>query len=107
MRVDFQGSGGFANLKLTCHVDTDTLPQAQAEELLKLVQSSGVFDLQQSDVRPAPSGGPPDVFSYQLSVSAGDRQKTLTFNDVTAPGSLQPLLAWLRTRALEQKQRGA
>ena len=105
MRIDFECSGGFANLQLTYHGDTDALPQAQAEELLQLVESSGVFDLQQGDVMPTTSG-PPDVFSYQLSLSGGVRQKTVSFNDVTAPAPLHPLLALLRKLALDQKREG-
>lgn len=50
MRIDFESSGGFANLKLAYHADTDTLPPERAEELLKRVKSSGVFNIQQSDV---------------------------------------------------------
>jgi emfourin len=106
MRIDFECSGGLANLQLTYRADTNTLPQAQAEELLKFVESSGVFDLQQSDVTPASHGGPPDVFSYQLSLSEGNRRKTLTFNDVTVPASLHPFLSLLRKLAVEQKQKG-
>lgn len=107
MRIEFESSGGFANLQLTYHVDTDTLPPAQAEELLNLVESSGVLKLQQSDIASPPAGGPPDVFFYQLSLSVGGRQKNLSFNDVTAPVTLHPLLALLRKLALEQKQKGA
>ena len=103
MRIDFESSGGLANLQLNYHVDTDKLPQEQANELLTLVKSSGVFNLQQSDIKPKTTGGPPDVFSYRLSLSDGVRQKTLSFNDVTAPVSSQPLLAFLRKLALEQK----
>ncbi len=106
MRIDFECSGGFANLQLTCHLNTDGLPQVQAEELLKLVESSGVFDLQQSDVTPAADGGPPDVFFYRLSLSEGGRQKTLSFNDVTAPASSRPLLALLQKLALDEKRKG-
>jgi len=103
MRIDFESSGGFANLQLTYHVDTDKLRRERAEELLKLVESSGFFDLQQSDVAPEPRGGSPDMFVYRLSMSEGDRQKNLTFNDATAPASLQTLLALLQKLALEQR----
>ena len=106
MRIEFECSGGFANLQLKYHINTDTLPQEQAVELLKLVEDSGFFDLQQSDIAPTASGGSPDMFSYRLSLSEGIRQTTLTFNDVTAPNSLHPLLGVLRKLAIEQKQKG-
>jgi hypothetical protein len=104
MRIDFESSGGFANLMLAYHADTDTLPPERAEELLKLVKSSGVFDIQQSDVSPEAGGGPPDVFAYRLSLSDGVKQKSLSFNDITAPVSIQPLLTLLRKLALEKKR---
>jgi len=106
MRIDFEFSGGFANLQLAYHVDTDTLPQEKAEKLLRLVESARVFDIQQRDINSTRAGGPPDVFSYHLSLSEGPRQKALSFNDVTAPASLHPLLALLRKLALEKKQKG-
>lgn len=104
MRIDFESSGGFANLQLSYHVDTETLPPEQAEELLKLVKSSGVLDLQQSDINAKSASGPADVISYRLSLSEGTRRNTLSFNDVTAPASLQPLLALLRKLALKQRR---
>jgi len=106
MRIDFESSGGFANLQLSYHIDTDTLAPEQAEELLQLVKSSGVFDLQQSNLTSKAAGGPPDIVSYRLSLSDGVRQKTLSFNDITAPPSLRPLLELLRRLALEQKRKG-
>jgi len=106
MRIDFESSGGLANLQLSYHADTDSLPQEQAEELLRLVQSAGVFDLEQSTLTPKAANGPPDVFSYRLSLSDAGRQKALSFNDITAPASLQPLLGLLRKLALEQKRKG-
>jgi hypothetical protein len=104
MRINYERSGGFANIQLSCHLNTESMPQDQAEELLKLVESSRVFDIQQNDVTPVEGGGPPDVFSYRLSLLEGDRQKTLSFNDVTAPASLRPLLVVLQRIALEQKR---
>ena len=103
MQVDFECSGGFADLRLNYHANTDTLPKEQADEILNLVENSGFFDLQQRDVALAAHGGPPDVFSYRLMLADGARQKTLTFNDVTAPNSMQPLLATLRKLAIDQK----
>lgn len=108
MQIDFTSSGGFANLELAYRADTETLPQEQAKELARLIESSGVFDLKQDDIPPNPraAAGPPDVIAYRLSLSEGARQSTLWFNDVTAPASIRPLLAYLRKLALEEKKRG-
>jgi hypothetical protein len=104
MRIRFESSGGFANLLLNYQGDTNDLPREQAEELLNLVKSSGVFDLAESEIRPQTAEGPPDVISYRLTLSDGQKQKTLTFNDVTAPAAVRPLLTLLRKLAVEQKR---
>lgn len=105
MRIDFECSGGYANIRLSYHVDTDELPQEVANEILGLVESVGIFDLQQNEVAPS-SEGPPDVFFYRLSLYKENMRKSLYFNDVTAPAALQPLLALLRELAWEQIRKG-
>jgi hypothetical protein len=107
MQIDFASSGGFANLQLDYRADTNTLPEEQARELTRLVESSGVLDLKQEDMNPEVTVGRADVISYRLSISEGARQSTLWFNDVTAPASVRPLLAYLRKLALEQKRAGS
>ena len=106
MQIDFATSGGFANLELAYRGDTNELPEEQANELERLVESSRAFDLEQDDVNPSVTVGRADLISYRLSLSEGNRQKTLWFNDVTAPASVRPLLAFLRKLALEQKRKG-
>lgn len=107
MQIDFASSGGFANVELNYRADTNTLPEEQAQELTRLVESSGAFDLQQEDVNPNVAVGRADVISYRLTLSEGARQTTLWFNDITAPASVRPLLAFLRKLALEQKKQGS
>lgn len=104
MRIDFVFSGGYANIRAAYHANTDELPKEVAEELLRLVESSGILALQQSDVAPT-SAGPPDVFFYRLSLYEVGRRKSLSFNDVTVPSALHPLLALLRKLALEQTRK--
>ena len=104
MQIDFASSGGFANLQLNYRADTNTLPEEQAQELTRLVESSGAFDLQQEDVNANVAVGRADVISYRLTLAEGTKQTTLWFNDLTAPASIRPLLAYLRKLALEQKR---
>jgi hypothetical protein len=106
MQIDFASSGGFANLQLAYQADTNTLPEEQAQELTSLVESSGVFDLEQDDLNSNTAVGRADVISYRLTLSEGPRQTTLWMNDVTAPASVRPLLGLLRKLALEQKRTG-
>lgn len=105
MQIDFASSGGFANLQLAYRADTNALPEDQAKELERLVESSGVFDLEQDDLNTDATVGRADVISYRLSISDRGRQKTLWFNDVTAPASVRPLLGKFRKLALEQRRR--
>ena len=105
MQIDFASSGGFANIQLAYQGDTETLSKEQAQELVQLIESSGVFDLQQDDLNTNAAIGRADVISYRLSLSDGTRQSTLWMNDVTAPASVRPLLAFLRKLAIEQKRK--
>jgi hypothetical protein len=104
MQIDFASSGGFANLQLEYRADTNTMPEDQAEELTNLVESSGVFDLEKQDVNSDVTVGRADVISYRLTLSDGLRQTTLWMNDLSAPASVRPLLAYLRKLAIEQKR---
>jgi hypothetical protein len=106
MQIDFASSGGFANIQLTYRADTNELLEEQAQELERLIESSGVFDLEQDDVNSNTAVGRADVISYRLTLSDGSQQTTLWMNDVTAPASVRPLLGLLRKLAIEQKKQG-
>lgn len=105
MQIDFASSGGVKNVELTYRADTTSLPEPDAKELITQVESSGVFDLQQHDINPNVTVGRADVITYRLALSDGNRQINLWMNDVTAPASVRPLLAFLQKLALEQKRR--
>jgi hypothetical protein len=102
MRIDFACSGGYANLQLRYHADTEQLPPQVAEELVRLVHEAGLADLEPTAVQPG-GAGPPDVFTYHLSVADGEKRTSLTVNDVTAPATLHLLLSYLRKLAVEQR----
>jgi hypothetical protein len=106
MQIDFASSGGVTNQELAYQANTNTLPENEAKELERLVESSGVFDLKQDDMNANVTVGRADVISYRLTVSDGKRQNTLWMNDMTAPASVRPLLAYLRKLAIEQKRTG-
>ena len=106
MQIDFASSGGVSNQELVYVTDTASLPEQEAKELERLVESSGVFDLEQSDASPNVTIGRADVITYRISLSDGARQTTLWLNDVTAPVAVRPLLAYLQELALGRKNQG-
>lgn len=101
MHIEFEISGGYANINLAYRGDTDKLPPEVASKLLRLIESSRVFELEQSEIV-SRSAGPPDVFFYKLTLYEGGQKKTLSFNDATVPDQLKPLLEFLQELAWEQ-----
>lgn len=98
MRVEYECAGGQADLHLTCRADTDTLPPERGAELRRLVEASGVLGMHSGDLGPA-GGGPPEGLVYRLAVHGDGGQVVLSFNDVTAPPGLRPLLTFLQELA--------
>jgi emfourin len=101
MRIAFECSGGYANLRLSWVADTEQLPPDVAGDLEREIDDSRIWDIEQP--HGDPDAGPPDVFSYLLTVDDGARQRTMAVTDVTAPPSIQPLLSKLRKLALTER----
>ena len=104
MHIEYESSGGYANITLVYHANTDELPPEVASNLLRLIESSRVFELQQSDIASSKLG-PPDVLSYKLTLHEEDKEKSLSFNDITAPKELRPLLTLLQDLAWEKAKK--
>lgn len=102
MRIDFECSGGYANLELAYRVETTELPPELASELESAVEGSCLLDLDEQALAPGPSRFP-DAISYRLFVQDGDRSRTAAVDDITAPEALRTLLARLRQLALQQR----
>ncbi|NIR45391.1 MAG: hypothetical protein GWN99_13315 [Gemmatimonadetes bacterium] len=95
MRIEFERSGGVAGLRLSLSIDTDTLPEAEAEEIEKLVEASGFFEMPERTG--TPSGA--DAFVYRVKVESAERAHTVTTSDIDAPSELSPLLERLERLA--------
>ena len=105
MHIDFESSGGYANIKLKYHENTDELPKEVANKLIQLVEDSRIFDLKEKEISPGLSG-PPDVLYYKLTIHDGNKRASLSFNDITIPDALRPLLTFLQEIAREQAMKG-
>ena len=99
MRIAFECSGGYANLNLSWVGDTEQLAPEVAGDLERAIDESRIWEIEQP--QGDPDAGPPDVFSYRLTVQDGPKHKTMAVTDVTAPPTIQPLLSKLRKLALK------
>ena len=95
MQITFKTSGGiayFPGLAAGKTVDVDTLPQERQAEVRRLLESAKFFDL---PARTAAKPGAADYQTYTISVSDGDRHKTVAINDPVPP-ELAPLVDFVR-----------
>ena len=103
MIIDFECSGGYANLRLRYRMNTDELPPEVAADLRQLVERTGIMGLKAAELAPK-SPGPPDVMQYRIIISQAGALQSLEMSDITAPPALRPLLARLQELAVEQKR---
>ena len=96
MRIQFERSGGFAGMRLTATIDTDTLAPDEARVLQALMDTAWFFDLPAVIASPTPGA---DQFQYRLTVEADERRHTVEVGEAAAPDTLQPLLRKLTTLA--------
>lgn len=102
MLIEFECSGGYGGLRLVYWGETDELPSEEAKKLSELIEVSGVFDLTQKQLSKK-SQTIPDDFSCQLTILKAGEKKTLSFNELSAPGNLRRLSVHLRKLAIKQK----
>lgn len=107
MRISFERSGGLAGMRLTAAIDSDTLTEAEASELKRLVDQAGFFDLSAGPGPAGPGGSGADQFVYRVTVETAGRRHTVETTDAAAPPALQPLLAWLNQAARRSRRGGA
>lgn len=107
MRIEFECSGGYGGLfakePLSYRVDTGTLPKDLGDELLRLIDASGLLERDAAAATGKPGMGR-DVFNYRISIRDQGSAKTFVFDDISAPPAARPLLNYLRQRAIEQRQ---
>ena len=77
-----------------CELDTNSLPADQAAKLQSLVEQSGILE--------AKSGHAPharDLFNYDITVETTQGDRTVSFDDLSLPEGVEPLLEYLQSCA--------
>ncbi|MBD1932315.1 MULTISPECIES: protealysin inhibitor emfourin [Cyanophyceae] len=99
MRISFERTGGFAGMRLSKVIDTDSLPTNEANQLRLLVDASNFFNL---PAKITSTNSQYDRFVYQLTVEEDSNHHTVSFSEQAAPGTLRPLLEWLMAAARQK-----
>jgi hypothetical protein len=99
MRVEFKTDGGFVYLPARAEpvtVDTDELPAEEADELRRLIEAAGFFDLPEAS---EPPSGAADYLEYTISVTSPERSHTVHLTDPIEDPDVQALVEYLEAKA--------
>jgi hypothetical protein len=94
MKVRFRQTGGFAGLSFGADLDTAIMPAAEAAELTTLVEKSRVRTL----AAKGPEGAR-DLAGYEIEIEEAGSTIRVSFDDMSVPREIEPLLDFLRERA--------
>jgi hypothetical protein len=109
MRIKFEFQGGYGGLfaakPLACEVDVEQLPDEDRAKLMGLIENAGIMEAEQErGGRKARRGR--DVYDYRLNIQDEGSQRSMAFDDASAPSEVRPLLQFLQELALERRRSG-
>jgi hypothetical protein len=96
MKIIFRQSGGYAGLRLGYEVDTSSLPAEEAAKLESLVRQSGILQAG-STTNTTPTAR--DLLQYQITLESQGTNIQISFDDLSIPPGIEPLLDYLQERA--------
>jgi len=99
MRIRFKMDGGLVYVPARSEpvtIDTDDLPPAEANELKRLIEAAGFFELPQTS---PPPRGAADYLRYTISVTCPERSHTVHLTDPIEDAEIQALVEYLEAKA--------
>ncbi len=99
MKIEYTRSGGFAApaMKQSLKLNTDDLPDAEANEVMTLVNQADLPSL--ASVPESPPQ--PDEFHYRISIEDEGRNESVRTSDSSMPETLVRLVDWLSSKAAQ------
>jgi hypothetical protein len=97
MKIRYREAGGLTGLSRGCDIDTTSLPEDEALEIVGLVERAAL-----KETRSEGPDGARDLVGYEIVIEHEQRRFVVRFDDATVPASADELLAYLqgRTRPL-------
>jgi hypothetical protein len=102
MRVEYKTDGGFVYLPARSEpvtIDTDDLPAEEANELERLIEAAGFFDLPETSAPPRGA----DYLRYTISVTSPEHSHTVHLTDPIEDPDIQALVEYLEAKARESR----
>ena len=97
MKIKFRQTGGFVGLVIGCEVNTVLLPADKAARLQSLVEQSGIL---QATSKRTPNAA--DLLIYDFTIETRDGCHQVSFDDLSLPEPVRPLLEYLQNQARSQ-----
>jgi hypothetical protein len=88
IKIHFKKSGGVLGREIDREIDLGELPEAEAQEVTRLLGQSSFFNIPQNLI----AQSMPDEYEYTITVQSGNTEHTVQTTDSNAPESLRPLL---------------
>ena len=92
MHIQFERTGGFAGMRMTATMDTQTMPAEEAKKLLTMVEAANFFRLP-STIRPSSPGA--DSFQYKVNIEHQGQEHTVETGEIGISTDLRALLRYL------------
>jgi hypothetical protein len=94
LKIRYVQSGGLAGLIRECAIDAGTLAPAAAATVRRLVKAAGLADLQTKK-----TVGAADLLHHDFSIETDAGTFHLSFDDLSLPPVLKPLVTFLSRRS--------
>ena len=94
LKIRYVQSGGFAGLIRGCTIDAAALAPATAAVMKRMVKAAPITRL-----KTARTQGVADVLLHDLAIETDAGTVHLSFDDLTLPKGLKPLVAFLARRS--------
>ena len=96
MKIHFERTGGFAGLRTSVVLDTDTMPQNESEQLCNMCNHVNFFNLPSKS---EPNVNATDLFRYKITVESKDGQHTVETTDLSMTPDFANFVNFLSDKA--------
>lgn len=95
LRAHLERSGGFAGLRASADVNSESLSSDETQHLRQLVDAAEFFKLPET-IRAKNPGA--DRFQYKITIEDDQQTHTVVVDEAAMPTELRPLIQWLSSR---------